>query len=110
MTREKHIKINEDKVVRSNLGQIVKGVPDLLDGSVQVSIEREKLCSDMADLIRRLPLSEKQDKILYDAISARYQHRNCYKCLKLKCVLGGEWVYPDGDLSKPKRFVCGECK
>src|SRR5262245_44853449 len=101
--------LQKDRDICNNLQQIRKNTPELLKKEIEVIVNRDKLCQDMADLIRRLPLNEKQGRILYDAISGRFKNITCYKCLKVKCVLSGKHVYPDGDMSKPKRFVCGDC-
>src|SRR5262245_22321221 len=102
-------KVQTDKSVRDNLDKIVRENPDILRPDVTVSVQRGQLCKDIADLISRLPLTEEQGKVIFDAISARFKHKNCYRCLKLKCILGGKYVYPDGDMTKPKRFMCGDC-
>jgi len=99
----------KDKTVRSNLQQIIKEVPDILKQEIEVSIQREQLCNDIADLIRKMPLNEKQGRILYDAISGRFKNVTCFRCLKVKCTLSGKYEFPDGDMSKPKRFICGDC-
>lgn len=100
----------KDNTISRNLERILTGNPNILRPDVEVSVERDKLCEDMAALIARIPLNEKQGRILYDAIVGRFQNKTCYKCLRVKCVLGGSFIHPDGDLAKPKRFICGECK
>ena len=102
-------KYQEDRSVRDNLARIIESHPDILRPEIKVTIERDRLCQDIADLIRRLPLTEQQGRVLYEAISGRYKNKTCFKCLKLRCELGGRYVFPDGDMSKPKRFICEDC-
>ena len=104
------MKIARDSEIRVNLHRILRNYPEITDSGVDVSIARDSLVSDLAALIARLPLTEEQGKKLYEAVTGRYQHRTCFKCLKLKCVLGGSYIYPDGNLDAQKRFVCQECK
>jgi inhibitor of KinA sporulation pathway (predicted exonuclease) len=73
------------------------------------SVPRDVVVNDMCDLIRRIPLEDEQIRALYDAILTRLISKVCYRCAQLKPVLYGDKIWPDGDMSKPKRFVCKEC-
>ena len=99
-----------DAEISRNLKEILSHYPDITNTDVNISAARDQLIENLTSLIMRLPLNQQQGKKLYDAVTARYHHKTCYKCLKLKCVLNGTYTYPGGNLSGQKRFVCGECK
>ena len=73
-------------------------------------VPRKQVIMDMADLIRKMPLESEDIRVLYTAITNRMTHKTCCKCGKLKLETEGELIWLDGDMSKPKRFVCGDCK
>ena len=60
-------------------------------------------------LIRSTRMDPVEIKMLYAAITSKMEAKTCYRCLKIKPVIEGEYQLQD-DLSKPKRFVCGDCK
>jgi hypothetical protein len=103
------MKYQTDQEISQNLEKIIKSDPTILRPDREVNVSRDKLCEDIAALIARLPLNEKQGRVLYNAISGRFKNLTCYKCLKVKSVLSGSYVYPNGDMTKPKRFICGDC-
>lgn len=99
----------EDIEVRRNLHGILKEFGAIMKPDVVVSTDRDKLVDDLCIFIRRCPFNVAQGKALLDAITARMKHKTCCSCGRLKPELGGKLTWVDGDMSKPKRFVCGEC-
>jgi hypothetical protein len=104
------MKIAHDSEIRTTMQKILRDYPEITNADVPISDVRDSLISDICALIARLPMTEVQGKALYDAVTGRYQHRTCFKCLKLKCILNGSYIYPGGNLGGQKRFICGECK
>jgi hypothetical protein len=102
-------KVVADSTLRGNLHGILREFDSIMKPSVEISKDRDILVDDLSALIRRLPMNNEQVKKLYDAITARMESKTCYKCARLKPVLGGGYTYPGNDMSKPKRFICKEC-
>lgn len=73
-------------------------------------ISKETFAEKAAELIRGNSWSEVEIRMLYEAIISKMRSKMCFKCAKLKPEMGGALTFPDGDMSKPKRFVCGDCK
>jgi hypothetical protein len=76
----------------------------------QPVVTKQELVDDMADLIQRMPLTDEQILKLYNAVSARLVSKHCALCGKLGLQIEGETRFLDGDMSKPKKFVCRRCK
>lgn len=75
----------------------------------QPQVHKDKVVTDIAELIRRLPLTGDQIKGLYSAITGRMVNKTCYYCGKLAPEVEGTHTYPGGDMSRPKQFICGGC-
>lgn len=80
------------------------------DVDVEVQRSKEEIVNDMCDLIRRIPLKTDQIRALYDSVSARLISKTCHSCGKFGLEIEGSFIYPGGDLSKPKQFICRRCK
>lgn len=102
-------KIQLDAQIRSNLHGIIHDFPRVMDKTVEVNKDRNILVDDLCALIARLPMNTEQVKKLYVAITNRMDSRVCFRCARSKPTLGGGYVYPENDMSKPTRFVCKEC-
>jgi hypothetical protein len=73
-------------------------------------VSKEQIVRDMVGMIRRETWSRSQIESLYQAVVSKLVSKTCSKCLKVKPELDGTFIYPDGDMSKPKRFLCVDCK
>lgn len=102
-------RIQPDGEIQENLHDIMRKFPDVGNPDVKISMDRQKLVEDIALLMRKLPMNTEQVKLVYEAITARMKSKSCYVCARLKPVLGGELKWVDGDMSKPKRWVCEDC-
>jgi hypothetical protein len=107
---EKKDKVQHDIDIRRNLSSILKEFGAIMTPTVVVSSERQKLVEDIAALLDRLPMNKEQVALIYEAICRRMISKVCYKCARLRPMIDGVYIWHDGDMSKPKRFVCGECK
>jgi len=87
-------------------GQLREFLDDLKNSR---TINRDKLVSDMSDLIHKIPLTRDQVAQLSKAIASRVIYKTCYKCGKVKEECLGSFQFVDNDMSKPKRWVCGDC-
>lgn len=63
----------------------------------------------ICDAIRQTNLSDEQVKTIHIAAEQRLRAVTCFVCGKLKPQMLGTYQFIDGDLSKPKRFVCKQC-
>lgn len=97
-----------DSILLDRLKEIEKH-PNITKDDVEAMVDRNQLIDDLCRLIARLAMTEPQALKLYNAVTARYQHKTCYKCLKVKCIIGGYYEHIGGDMSKQKRFVCSTC-
>ena len=88
----------------------LKDWPPRGNSPTSIKIKKAEVVDQIISLIRSLPLSAEQVRGIYDAVRDRMVSKTCYKCGKLKLEIAGAQVWPDGDMSKPKRFVCGDCK
>lgn len=84
-------------------------VDSVIASSKSVKVSRRGVVNDMADLIARLPLEDAEIVHLYEAICKRMRTSICHVCQKQKPRVEGTLTWPDGDMSKPKKFVCHQC-
>ena len=75
-----------------------------------VEVPREKMIQELGDWLRRENFDEQELNFLYQVLRNRFRQKNCYLCGKLKETFKGVLEWPDGDMSKPKKFVCADCK
>lgn len=73
-------------------------------------VPREEMIKDLGDWLRKENFTDHELAFLYQILRDRFKQKTCYQCGQLKPVFKGELVWPDGDMSKPKRFVCADCK
>lgn len=73
-------------------------------------VDKDKVLQDIAKLIRTSPLTSAQIQMLNEAIQSRIKYKTCCNCGKLVPEMAGSLVWLNGDMSKPKRFQCGDCK
>lgn len=73
-------------------------------------IPRGQFILDLMGILRTYNFTDDEIEQLYKTLRNRVRVTTCYKCVTLKPRLDGEMVWPDGDMSKPKRFICSECK
>lgn len=71
---------------------------------------KDQVVHQICDLIRRMPFTSTQLKEIYDSVSGRLISKTCYYCGKVKLQIEGDLVWVDGDMTKPKRFLCADCK
>lgn len=90
--------MDRDKVIRQ-----------ILDSSQTVQMSRRELVDQMIKHIKSIALDPEEVKALYSAITGRMIWRRCSVCLKTKLEIEGKMVFKDGDLSKPKQFICKDC-
>lgn len=81
----------------------------IYDSIVQKSKEPEHPTKQVLDYIRRAPLKAEEMQAIYSAITNRLGHKTCSKCGKIRIAIEGELRWMDGDMSKPKQFVCSLC-
>lgn len=74
------------------------------------AIPVEKVVEDLAQMLSSMHLTSEQAELLYKVIRNRVRSKTCFICGKLKPSYGGELYWPDGDMGKPKRFKCQDCK
>jgi hypothetical protein len=103
-------KIIADATFRERLARIQQEFPEVIDPQVAVSTSRDALIDDLSRLIHRMPMTTEQACILKEAVDSKFVSKTCARCLKVKPEIDGIKMHIDGDLSKPKRFVCKECK
>lgn len=70
----------------------------------------QKMVAQMVEIIEQMPLTAEDVRAVYKAITGRMINKTCYFCGHLKPEVEGEMRWPDGDMSKPKRFLCKDCK
>jgi hypothetical protein len=73
-------------------------------------VPREKMISDLVAWLRKTNFSPEEIHIIYQTVRDRCLSRTCYICGRPKPVFGGEHLWKDGDMSKPKVFRCADCK
>lgn len=76
----------------------------------QVRVKRRTFVDRIIEAVRSAPFTAEELKELKAAVENRFVSKTCFRCGKIKVVVDGELVWPDGDMSKPKRFVCKDCK
>lgn len=69
----------------------------------------EYLVRKTVEDIRTTNLTDAQIKQLYDAITFKMISKSCFLCCKMGLVIEGTYRHSDGDMSKPKRFICRRC-
>jgi hypothetical protein len=75
-----------------------------------IDVSKPDLVKRLVDIIKRAPFEATQLLQLYDAISHRLVSKVCRECGKLGLEIEGRFIYPSGDMSKPKQFICRRCK
>ena len=81
----------------------------LLQESRPVSMPKAELVAQMIKQIRSIGLTSDEVLGLYTAITGRMKWKTCAICLKAKLEIEGKMIFLNGDLSRPKRFVCKDC-
>lgn len=71
---------------------------------------RDKWVEDFCSWFRGISLSDEQAAKIYDVVSAKLRHAVCGRCLRSKPRRHGIIAHATSDLSKPKVFVCEDCK
>lgn len=74
-----------------------------------VQMPKQELLAEMIRQIKKMPLNHDEVIGLYTAITGRMVWKRCSVCLKARLELEGQMVFPHGDLSRPKQFVCKDC-
>lgn len=75
-----------------------------------VSVPREKTIKDLGEYLRTEKFDEFELNFLHQILRDRCRQKTCYDCGKLQPTFKGELLWPDGDMSKPKRFRCADCR
>lgn len=70
---------------------------------------RDEMVVDLVKWIATEKWTDEELKAIYMAARNRFRQKTCYSCGELKPDFGGEFIWPDGDMSKPKRFKCADC-
>ena len=83
--------------------------PPLTGSTVNQRPLVRRFVHETAEAMRRMNLSVPEIRLLYDSICSRLVHKNCQKCGRLKLEIEGRMSWTDGDMSKPKRFICKDC-
>jgi hypothetical protein len=74
-------------------------------------IPQAQIIDDFIELLQAMPLTDEQVERLYKTICGRARHRVCARCKKLRITIDGNWeIHPSLDITKPKTFICKECK
>ena len=87
-----------------------EAIQKILSGSRTVQMPKQELLDQMIRHIKTMPLTAEDTLALYNAIVGRMVYKRCHICLKPGLEIEGAKVFPNGDLSKPKVFVCKGCK
>lgn len=72
-------------------------------------VPREQYIKDLARHVEQ-DLNEEERLVLYMALRNKLMSKTCYQCGCMKPIFGGELMWPDGDMSKPKKFKCADCR
>jgi hypothetical protein len=83
---------------------------DLVQQSKHVPVPIRQHIQHVIQVVRTTYLTDEEIRGLYSAVTSRMVNKTCSSCGKLKLGIEGSYTYIDGDMSKPKRFVCKECK
>lgn len=72
--------------------------------------KKEQFVKDFCNWFPRQSFSDDQAERIYRVVANKVRQATCGQCLRLKPRSGGVLSHPNGDLSKPKVFVCEDCK
>jgi len=84
-------------------------IRQVVQQSTHVPVPLRQHIQHTIEVIRRSHLTTEEILGLYQAVTSRMVNKTCFKCGRLKLEIEGAKVWPDGDMSKPKRFMCKDC-
>jgi hypothetical protein len=76
----------------------------------KMRIHPEVFVKQLKAILPSVPMTTQDMVELRQILANRMINKTCFKCAKVKPEADGIMTYPDGDMSRPKRFVCGDCK
>lgn len=82
----------------------------VVDKLLNREVPREQFVADLVRLITTERWSDEELEMIYAAARQKARSKVCFVCGELKPVFGATWLWPDGDMSKPKKFKCADCQ
>lgn len=106
----KHWELQMDKQTMDRI--IAHGVVEQLKQKPQQNqqVPREKFIADLVRTLATAEFSEDELIAMYRAVANRARSRTCCVCGRAAVAFEGDYVWTDGDMSKPKLFRCFYCK
>lgn len=108
MSHREVLKINE---LKGHIQRTSRAIIEASKGAAKSQVvPRNDFIDDLLTMIIGTDFTDAELERLYVAVRNKARCKTCCKCGHLGVLTDGDYIWADGDMSKPKQYRCYLCK
>jgi hypothetical protein len=100
--------IGDEKKLQSRMA--ARAIVDAIKAPKEPVVPRRQFVADLLTMVKGTEFTDEELTQLYIAVRDKCKSKTCCRCGRMAVLIDGDYIYSDGDMSKPKKFRCYLCK